>query len=114
MEKHSEARKAGAKRTRMRRKRKQNKSAVLCIALIALMLLGVMSVQILSLYNKNQSYQVKEQDLQAQVDSEKQREAELEEYEKYVKTKKYIEQTAKTKLGLVYPDEIIFKEKEQD
>lgn len=114
MKKHNEARKAGAQRTRMRRKRKHNKSAVLCIALISLMLLGVMSVQILSLYDKNQSYQAKEQDLQTQVESEQQRKAELEEYEDYVKTKEYIEQTAKTKLGLVYPDEIIFKEKEQD
>ena len=108
MEKRSEARRAGAQRTRMRRKRRQNKSAVLCIALISLMLLGVMSVQILSLYGRK----AKEQELQTQLESEQQRHLELEEYEDYVTTEEYIEQTAKTKLGLVNPNEIIFKEKE--
>ncbi len=98
----------------MRRKRKQNKSAVLCIALISLMLLGVMSVQILSLYNRNQTYQKREQDLQAQLESEQQRQEELKEYEEYVTTEEYIEQAAKSKLGLVNPNEIIFKEKEED
>lgn len=112
MEKRSEARRAGAQRTRMRRKRRQNKSAVLCISLISLMLLGVMSVQILSLYGRKQSYQAKEQELQTQLESEQQRHLELEEYEDYVTTEEYIEQTAKTKLGLVNPNEIIFKEKE--
>ena len=34
---------------------------------------------------------------------------EIEEYGKYVQTKKYAEEVAKEKLGLVYEDEIIFK-----
>lgn len=114
MKKRNEARRAGAQRTRMRRRRKQNKSAVLYIALIAFMLLGVMSVQIISLYNKNQVYQAREQELQTQLESEEQRQAELKEYAEYVKTKEYIEQTAKTKLGLVYPNEVIFKEQEEE
>ena len=71
-----------------------------------------MSVRIVSLYYKNQSYQEREQKLQAQLESEQQRQKELEEYEQYVTTKEYIEQVAKTKLGLVYSNEIIFKEKE--
>ena len=33
----------------------------------------------------------------------------IEEYKVYVKTKSYIEKTAREKLGLVYEDEIIFK-----
>ena len=37
------------------------------------------------------------------------RKAELEEYEKYVQTKKYVEEVAREKLGLVYENEIIFK-----
>ena len=31
---------------------------------------------------------------------------------KYVQTKKYVEEVAKERLGLVYPDEILFKAKE--
>lgn len=84
---------------------------MICITLIVLTLIGVMSVQITSVYHKNQSYLTQEAELQAQMESEEQRKEELKEYEKYVNTKEYIEQVAKTKLGLVYPNEIIFKEK---
>ena len=76
------------------------------------MLVGVMSVQIVSAYSRNQSYQAQEEELEAQLESEKARKKELEEYKKYVNTKEYIEQVAKAKLGLVYPNEVIYKEKE--
>ncbi len=46
------------------------------------------------------------------METEQSRQKELEEYKKYVNTKEYIEQVAKTKLGLVYPNEVIYKEKE--
>ena len=36
-----------------------------------------------------------------------QRQKELEEYKKYVKTKKFVEEVAKNKFGLLYPDEIL-------
>ena len=96
----------------MRRRSKQNKSSVVCISLIVLMLVGVMSIQIVSVYGRNQSYQAQEEELQSQLESEQARQKELEEYKKYVNTKEYIEQIAKTKLGLVYPNEVIYKEKE--
>ncbi len=114
MGKREAARKASAQRTRMRRRKRHNKSGILCITLIMLTMVGVMSVQIITLYRKNETYKAKQQELQAQLDSEKQRKTELEEYEEYVNTKEYIEQTAKTKLGLVHGNEIIFKEKEQE
>ena len=44
-----------------------------------------------------------------QVEEEKNRSAELEEYRIYVQTKQYIEEVAKQKLGLVKPDEILLK-----
>lgn len=110
MEKREQARSLGAQRTRMRRRRKQNKTGMVCITLIVLCLVGVMSVQIVSLYQKNEGYKKKEADLQASLESEQQRQEEIQEYETYVTTKEYIEQIAKTKLGLVYSNEIIFKE----
>ena len=84
---------------------------MVCITLIVLMFVGVLSVQIISVYGRNQSYQVQEEELQSQLESQQSRQKELKEYEKYVTTREYIEQVAKTKLGLVYPNEIIFKEK---
>ena len=111
MGKREKARRSSAERTRMRRRKKQNKSSMVCITLIVLMFVGVLSVQIISVYGRNQSYQVQEEELQSQLESQQSRQKELKEYEKYVTTREYIEQVAKTKLGLVYPNEIIFKEK---
>ena len=50
----------------------------------------------------------KQQKLEQQLVEEQQRAQELEERRVYVKTKKYVEEMAK-KLGLVYPDEIIYR-----
>ena len=110
MEKREQARSSSAQRVRMRRQRKQNKAGMICITLIGLILVGVMSVQIVSLYQKNEGYKKKEADLTARLEAEQQRQEEIQEYEEYVTTKEYIEQIAKTKLGLVYSNEIIFKE----
>lgn len=111
MEKRERARRSGAERTRLRRRRKQNKSSIICISLIVFTLIGVMSVQIVSVYQRNESYKTQETELQAQLETEQVRQGELKEYEKYVGTREYIEQVAKTRLGLVYSNEIIFKEK---
>jgi len=43
------------------------------------------------------------------MESEEQRKKDLEELEKYMKTKKFMEETAKAKLHLVYPDEILIE-----
>jgi cell division protein DivIC len=46
----------------------------------------------------------------AQIADEDARTLELEELATYTKTKKYAEEVAKDKLGLVYENEIIFQE----
>ena len=43
------------------------------------------------------------------MDTEKQRQEELEEKSVYVQTKDYIEQIAREKLGLINPDETIIR-----
>ena len=111
MGKRQEARKSSAQRTRIRRRNKQNKSGIICISLIVLMLVAVMSVRIVSMYDKNESCKEKEHpSVCGTLFLERQQE--LKEYKEYVTTKEYIEQVAKTKLGLVYSNEIIFKEKD--
>ena len=47
--------------------------------------------------------------MEAQIQEEKNRSEEIEDYEEYVKTDEYIKETAEEKLGLVDPDEVIFK-----
>ena len=51
----------------------------------------------------------KQEMLQKQIKSEEKRAEELEALEKYMQTKKYMEDVAREKLGLVYPDEILIE-----
>ena len=74
------------------------------------MMLIVVAIKSLELRQKLVAYQEKEQLLMEQIEQEKVREKEIEEYEKYTQTKKYIEEVAKDKLGLVHDNEIIFRE----
>ena len=61
------------------------------------------------LEEKLATYQQKEKSLNEQLEAEKARSEEIEEFKKYTKTMKYIEETAREKLGLVYEDEILIK-----
>lgn len=93
-----------------RRKRTQNRAGKLCISLIVIMFLTVMSVQIVKLYHKDQEYSAREQQLTEELEEETQRQADLEEYEEYTKSREYVEDVAKSRLGLVYDNQIVFKE----
>ena len=89
---------------------KANKNGKACIMIIVLAMIVVMSMQITKLYHKNQQYITQEANLKKQKKEELNRQKELEEYEAYTQTQEYIEDVAKSKLGLVYKDDIIFKE----
>lgn len=91
--------------------RKANQTGKMCVTLIVLAMIGVMSVQIANLYKKDQQFIAREELLQKQKQAELDRKEEIAEYEAYIQTQEFIEDTAKSKLGLVYKDEIIFKEK---
>jgi len=95
-----------------RRKRKRtSKIGILSISFVVMCLFAVIVFKGQELKAKNKSYIAREESLIAQIQKEKERTEELQEYSKYVKTKKYIEEVAREKLGLIYEDEIIFKAK---
>jgi len=79
------------------------------ILLIVLAVFGVSTIGGLQLRQKNRSYQAREEALEEAIAEEEARSQEIEDLEAYTKTKKYVEDVAKDKLGLVYEDEIIFK-----
>ena len=91
-------------------KKRQNKVSVILIAIVVFLLLIVVSVGKYNIKQKKAEYDKREQVLREQIAEEEARSQEIEEYEKYTKTKKYAEEIAKEQLGLVKDDEIIFKE----
>ena len=98
------------KKVAIHRKRKQNRFAMFLVGIALLMLLIAVGVKRIELERKQEAYLQEEAELQRKIDQEKARSEELEEYEKYTQTQKYVEDVAKEKLGLVYEDEIVFKE----
>jgi len=70
-------------------------------------------IRTLSLRRQSAELASKQEILENQIEDEEQRTKDLEELEKYMKTKKYIEEVAKEKLGLVYPDEILIQPEDE-
>lgn len=94
---------------RKQKRKKSSKGGVMAISFVVMMLFAVMAFKSMELREKNEAYIEREKILMEQIAAEEQRQLELAEYEKYVKTKKYVEEVAREKLGLVYENEIIFK-----
>ena len=84
---------------------------ILLISIVILLLVIVVSVNGVSLRAKNRALNQREIELQIQIGEEKKCANEMDKYKSYVESKEYIEDVAKNKLGLVYPNEIIFKSK---
>ena len=92
-----------------RRKNFRKHLSSFAIAGVVLLMLVFVFFASLTLRVSNSKKQERIDELNAQIEAEEERALEIEEYGKYVQTKKYAEEVAKDKLGLVYEDEIIFK-----
>ena len=98
-----------ATRARYKRRRVQNRAGIVWASIVVLILVTVVSIKSIGLLQKARELEAKEASLQEQIEYENQRSEEIADFERYTETRKYIEDTAKEKLGLVYPGEIIFK-----
>ncbi|WP_034445012.1 septum formation initiator family protein [Butyrivibrio sp. AE2032] len=98
-----------ATRARYKRRRVQNRAGIVWASIVVLILVTVVSIKSISLLQKANELQAREETLEEQIEYENARSEEIADFERYTQTRKYIEDTAKEKLGLVYPGEIIFK-----
>ena len=93
-----------------RRGKNGNRAGRMCITYIVLVFAIVMSTQIIKVYQKDQEYVARQEDLEQQLSAEQDRQKELEAYETYTESQQYGEDVAKSKLGLLYENEVVFKE----
>lgn len=98
-------------KARKRRKAENTKNivtfaSVLCISLVIVLLLGF---QIGDLNKRFIKHSQKIQAVEEQIKEEQKRAELLVQRENYMKSREYIEDVAKEKLGLVYPDEVLLK-----
>lgn len=105
----NEKRKARQKECKKASMFRRHKRSVIIICTVLVLLAAVLSVNSVNLYARNQAYKQQEAELQAQIEEEKARSEEVEAFQEYVKTDEYIKDVAEEKLGLVDPNEIIFK-----
>ena len=96
------------RQARLKRQRRSNILAMAAAIVVVLVLSIVVFTGKRSLDAKGREYNSREE-LSQQIAEEESRSQSLEEYKKYVKTKKFVEEIAKNKFGLLYPDEIIFR-----
>ncbi|MEE1102229.1 MAG: septum formation initiator family protein [Agathobacter sp.] len=95
-----------------RRNRRSHKGTV-SVSIIVVAFLIIMSTQIYKLKEKDEAYAVQYEELKKQYDAESERAEEIEGLAEDMQSQEYIEDVAKSKLGLVYDNEIVFKEKEE-
>lgn len=103
-------------RSKSRRKRQKRhvsryRRSMLAVGAVIILLMAVVSVNAISLREKDRAYRAQEIELKKQIEEEKERSAEIDALEKYVGTDEYVEEVAKDKLGLVNENEIIFRAK---
>ena len=90
--------------------REQNRLSMWLAALVVGVLILVVLVTCGSLYRRLHSNRERIEELQNEIAKEEQRAEEIEEYKRYTKSREYIEEVAREKLGLVSEGEVIFKE----
>lgn len=98
-------------KSRVRAKLRKNRIIAVCVGIAALAFCVIMFTQILSMNSSNKELEKRRDRLTEQLAFQKNREAELDADENYVKTNDYIEEKARS-VGYVYPDEIIFQKED--
>ena len=92
----------------MSKRRAKRRGGTLSVSIIVIAFLVVMVVQVVQLKQKESTYAAQKAELEKQYTKESERADEIESM-----SDQYIEDIAKSKLGLAYDNEIIFKEKDK-
>jgi cell division protein DivIC len=82
------------------------------LTFVVIILFVITAHSMIDLKEQGKKALLQKEKLQTRIDEQEERADEIKNYKAYVQTKKYIEDTAREKLGLVYKDEIIIKPEE--
>ena len=92
------------------RKRPQNRFGMFLVSLVVILIMISVAIKSVELQQKVDAKTAEIEQLESQIAAEEERKQEIEKFSKEVQTKGYIENIAREKLGLVYEDEILFKQ----
>lgn len=88
---------------------RRHRQSVMLVSTVVLLLAVMVFFGSIKLQAKNKEYKRQEAELETQIAEAKERAEEIEEYQEYVQTDEYAKEIAREKLGLVDPDEILFR-----
>ncbi len=91
---------------------KENRTGMILIILVVCILIIALAVQCASIADKNDAYAHQIENLAQKITEEQGRSEYIESFRNYTHTDAYTEKVAREKLGLVYPDEVIFRPSE--
>ncbi|MDK2808012.1 MAG: cell division protein DivIC [Clostridiales bacterium] len=103
-----------SKKTWNQQVRKKRRGNLIGALFIASVLCSVVAYKKVDLYQQEAECQKKLAQLEADQKEEEQRTEEIDDYKAYVQSKEYIEKEARDKLGLTYPDEIVFEAEDEN
>lgn len=91
------------------KRRRDHRLGMMLAVTVVLILMTIVAVKSIELRTKLEAHRAREAELEMRIEQQIERSEEIVAYEKYTKTRKYIEEVAKDKLGLIYEGEIIFR-----
>lgn len=91
-----------------RKKKNESRLGIVGICAVVIAFGVIMFIKTRDVKEEAADLSKKQQQLEQRLEDEEERAGQLEERKIYVQTKKYVEEVAKS-LGLVYPDELIYR-----
>lgn len=95
------------------RRRRKNRTGAGVIAFVVLILFAIISYRRIGLASELYEDKTELTRLNEQIEEQRERELDIANLSEYSKSKEYIEDIAREKLGLVYKDEILFKKDDE-
>lgn len=95
------------------RRRRKNRTGAGIIAFVVLILFAIISYRRIGLAQELNKDKIELQRVKEQIEVQKEREVDIANLREYTKSKEYIEEIAREKLGLVYKDEVIFEKEDE-
>ena len=94
-------------------RKKKRKNGLKIIARAVLVLFAVITYSSIEVRAEKRALEKRKSELEVMLQTEQERSEELEDKKAYMQTIRYIEEVARKVLGLVYPEEIILRPKEE-
>jgi cell division protein DivIC len=95
------------------RKRRKNRTGAGIIAFVVLILFAIISYRRIGLSQELYKDNTELTRLNEKIQEQQERELDIANLREYTKSREYIEDIAREKLGLVYKDEILFKKEDK-